>query len=532
MTRLYSAIIFTGLILLCSSEALAQVASSFTKLFRLEQYNEALSLIEPLNEKQLHPAKKSYLLGLCSSRLRKYEDAILHFSTAIKKGAKDLDLNYEYGQAFFANNNLAQAREEFKKSAAKNFNYIASVYYVAHISEILEDDVAAKHNYRLLIKYKKIDKRMLQVALFQYTKILLKMMKREEASLRDVEIKLAYLDINLINHIPRYIIPLLQKAMSIDPVSTLAPEIREFTKTLMDEFKLDPNVMKNGRKISEKKLYASISQSLKFDDNVELSEKSSMIYKTDAFAKYDFVANKRIIFSPEIRFSYLKHKDQITPEIYQYDSYSLAPAARVKLEHTYNGKPASLFMDLEYNTVYRDWKMSHNKEYYSKSTTFGLGEQVSFSNSDETYFNFRRTNYENETGFGNYKITSVSTDHYAFMREGSQLLIGTLDLSLFDYYESPALNYNIYTARMIYLIFDFVPTYTFQLILSGSLTDTKLQKEERGNEINLNPSFEITKAFSSQTRLSVNYNYLKNSSKQEEYKYQKQIIGTSLSYTF
>jgi hypothetical protein len=70
------------------------------------------------------------------------------------------------------------------------------------------------------------------------------------------------------------------------------------------------------------------------------------------------------------------------------------------------------------------------------------------------------------------------------------------------------------------------------MILSGSLTDTKLQKEERGSEINLNPSFEITKAFSNQTRLSVNYSYLTNSSKQEEYKYQKQVIGTSLSYTF
>jgi tetratricopeptide (TPR) repeat protein len=146
MTRLYSAIIFTVVILMCSSEAPAQVASSFTKLFRLEQYNEAFVLIEPLTEKQLHPAKKSYLLGLCSSRLRKYDEAILHFREALKKGAKDTDLNYEYGQALFANNNLAQAREEFKKSAAKNFNYIASIYYVAHISEILEDDVAAKHN--------------------------------------------------------------------------------------------------------------------------------------------------------------------------------------------------------------------------------------------------------------------------------------------------------------------------------------------------------------------------------------------------
>lgn len=532
MARLYFIFFCVITIKIFSNIVHAQDPTTFTKLFKNEEYSEAIAFMETYEEQKLPPGKKAYFLAISKSRLQRFDEAIVHFEEAQEKKCTNEDLNYEYGQALYAINNLAEARYEFLKSIGSNFNYIASTYYVAHISEILEDYVTAKYHYRRLIKYKKIDRKMLQIALFQYTKVLLKMMKREEASLRDVEIKLAYLDINLINHIPRYIIPLLQKALAIDQKSSISTEIAEFIQVLLDEYKIDPNVMANGRKISDRKIYASISQALRYDDNIELTKKSSMLYKTDVFAKYDLVAKKRIVFSPEIRMSYLKHIEQESAEVYQFDSFSFTPAGRIKLEHTYNSKPATISVDLEYNRSYRDWKKTRNKDYYSKNFTIGVGEQLSLSSSSETSFGLRRTNYENQLMFSNYKLTSASVDHYAFLRDGSQLLIGTLELSQFNFYETPSLNNNVYTLRFIHLMFEVIPTYTFQTIISFSVTDTKEQKKTRGNEINLNPSFEIIKAFTNQLRLSTNFSFTTNSSKQEDYKYQKKVFGTSLSYTF
>lgn len=70
------------------------------------------------------------------------------------------------------------------------------------------------------------------------------------------------------------------------------------------------------------------------------------------------------------------------------------------------------------------------------------------------------------------------------------------------------------------------------MIFAATLTDPKAQKALRGYELTINPSIDISKALTNKIRLAINYNFLQNSSKQVEYKYQKQVVGTELSYTF
>lgn len=359
------------------------------------------------------------------------------------------------------------------------------------------------------------------------------MMRKEEESFKRVEKNLIRLEINLVNYIPRYIFPLLRKALDADPVSPVSGEIEQFMRDLLEEFRLDPNTLINGRRISPYRLYANIAQRLKYDDNVGGgSQKASAINETEGFAKYDFVVKKKTIISPELRLTYTKHKDQHSPEVYLNDSFTISTALRNKFEHTYKAQPATFLLDLEYSSIYKDWQASHKTLYYSKSYTVGIGEQISLSRLGETYIKLRRTGYQDESGYANSRTLSLSADQYIFLKEGQHLLIASFDMSKLAYTENSALNTDSYLARFIYLVFEVVPSYTLQTIFSATLTDTKEQKSQRGYELNLNPSIDISKAFTDRIRLGINYNFIQNSSKQTEYRYRRQIIGTELSYTF
>ncbi|MFA6237727.1 MAG: hypothetical protein WC635_10405 [Bacteriovorax sp.] len=510
----------------------AQIPAEYTKLFEADQFQEAIEFLSKADEKLFEPGQKDFLLGKCYSRLRKYDEASIHFKNASKKNEINPELNYEHGQALYAANKLKQARYEFSKSAGKKFNYTPSVYYVAYISELLEDDVAAKASYRKLIKDGRTDKKFMQIALFQYAKILLRMMQKEEESSKTVERNLVRLDINLLNTIPRYIFPLLRKALDIDRTSEVGAEIEKFISNLLEEYKLDPNILVNGRRISPDKFYANIAQRLKYDNNVALTKNASALNETEAFLKYDFILDKKIVSTPELRLNYAKYKDQETPDVFENDSLTMSYALRNKFEHSYKDLPASFLADVEYTSLNKDWRMVHKREYFSKTLTFSIGEQVSFSNTGYTYFRMRHASYNDESEVANSKTLSFNADHYLFLKEGQHLVIATVDFSQVNYYEYQTLSYNTYLARIIYLVFEIFPSYTLQMIFSSTLTDPKEQKESRGYEFNLNPSIDISKAFTDRIRLSVNFNYSQTSSKDSAYRYHRRIVGTELSFTF
>lgn len=510
----------------------AEEVSQFTKLFKEEQYQEAIDSLGLIDEQALSAGKKFYLIGLGHSRLKKYELAIEYFKKAIKADDHSIDIHYEYGQALYANNNLRLALNEFLKSAKQNYNYTASMYYAAYTSELLEDFVMAKFYYKKLIKDKRTNEKFQQISLYQYSKILLKMMKKQEETLKYVKKNLLHLDINLENYIPRYIIPLLKKAININRTSEISIEIEHFMNALIEEFKLNPNIMANGRKISENRLYASLTQRLKLDDNVASTSKASAINETEGFIKHEFVFKKKMIITPELRFTYAKYKNQTDPDIYKNDSTTISTALRGKYEHVYRERPASFLLDLDYSSVNKDWEISHQRKKFSTTYSITTGEQIYLINSGETYFKTRYSSYEDKIKITNNRVLGISADQYFFLREGLHLMITSIDLAQLDYYEYKAISNNTYLMRFIYLIFEVLPSYTLQTIFSATITDTKEQKVMRGYELTLNPSIDISKAMTDQLRLSINYNFIQNSSKSSDYRYRKQIVGVELGYTF
>ncbi|MGZ3806911.1 MAG: tetratricopeptide repeat protein [Bacteriovorax sp.] len=498
----------------------------YRELYKNAQYDDALEALKSVDDKNVSLKDRAYLSALTFSKLQRYDEAIANFKIAIKNNNESPDLYYEFGQALYANNNLRAARDAFMKSASKKFNYTASLYYAAFISELLEEYPLAKYNYARLIKDSRTDKKILQVSLFHYSKILLSMMREQEKTLIQLEI-------NITKNIPKYIIPLLNKALEVDKNSDLASEINQLIQNLTQEFRLDPNVMENGRRISPSRHYGSLSLREKYDDNVSQSKKGSAYFEGEGYYKYDFVFNKKVISSPDIRLNFTKYKNQNESQVYLNDSTTITTDLKNRIEHKIANRPASFLIDLDLSRQYKDWRGVHHREYFYQNYGLSVGEQFTYFNSGETTVRVKKSNYkEINNSLNDSSTDGITLDQYFFLFQGQHLLITTLDTSFVNYLNNKMLNTNAYSFRLLYLMFEFVPSYTLQWGATAIYTDTLKQRNSRGNEITLNPSIELTKKISESLRMSINYNYTNNKSKSDSYAYEKQIVGTDLSYNF
>lgn len=521
----------TPLVLLLSLNLYAQSPSltEFNQFFKSGQYSKALAALEKNNSKDFVLGQKSYLEGLCYSKLQEYDKAIKSFETAIKEKNENADLQYEYGQALYAANELKAARKAFKESVAKKFNAPASMYYVAHISQILEEYPEAKDSYTELIKSKEADTKIKQIARFQLTETLLLIMREK---VKDKE--------NLEKSVEKYIVPMMKQAYNTDKGSQVANEIDQRLREIQKEFNLDPDLMANGRRVSSKRYSGYFSQKIKFDDNISLtneennvqqSKKESFIFESEGYAKYDFVVKKRFILSPEVRLNFVQHSDQDSAEVYQNDSFSINANLKNKYEHTMNGQPASFLFDIELGKTLKDWKQTHTREAYANTVNLGIGETFNYFNVGDTSFKLKRKDFTGENESISNHTTSISGDQ-TISFSNQHLLIALLEADFIDNYNNISSNTDTYLFRLDYLVPEIMPKYTLGLALATTITDTKEQKATRGTEHTLNPSVDLSKEINEKMKLSVNYDYTRNKSKLSDYDYKKHVFSTEFRYSF
>jgi len=514
-------------LMLMSSTVLANSQEEFYKNFKAGQYPKAL---ESLNNLKSAPnGTKSYLMGLTYSKMQEYDKAAASFETAIREKNNNSDIYYEYGQALYAANELKKAREAFKSSANNKFNRPASLYYVAHISQILEEQEMAKEYFLLAIKDKESDPKMKQISQFQLGETLLAIAREKSAQPED-----------LLRRVERYILPMMNSAYNLDKRSSLAAEINTRISEVMVEFNLDPNLLANGRRIDPKRYNGYVSQKIRHDDNISLvneennvqqTKKDSFIFETEAFGLYKFIVNKRFIISPEARLTFTQHSDRNEPEVYQNDSLVMNFALKNKYEHKIKDLPASFIFDIDYSRTNKDWQAQKKKEFYAKATTFTFGETFSYFNFGDTTFKVKRKNYVGASETISNHTTAISADQTIFLPI-QHLIVVMFEADFIDNFNNSSTNTNTFLLRLDYIIPEIRPTYTLGLALATTMTDTLDQKATRGTEVSLNPSIDLSKDLSDKSKISINYDFTKSSSDDLNYAYSKSVFTTEYRYSF
>lgn len=503
--------------------------NEFNQFTKNGQYSKALTALNNVDESALPNGQKFYLTAITNSKLQEFDNAIKNFELAIKANNNSADIYYEYGQALYAANELKASRKAFSQSVERKFNVPASMYYVAHISQILEEFITAKDSYTALLKNKEADTKMKQIARFQLAETLLSIMREKVKN-----------PIELEKGVDKYIIAMMQQSYNADKSSPLAQDIIARIREIQKEFGLDPDLLKNGRRVSPKRYSGYFSQKIKFDDNISLtneennvqaSKKESYIFETEVFSKRDFIFKKKFIVSPEVRINFSQHSDQDSPEVYQNDALAIYLNLKNRYEHTVKNQPAAFLLDFEFSNTMKDWNQKHKREAYAKSFNIGIGEAFSYFSFGDTSLKLKRKSYTGENEAISNTTYAISGDQTVSLAN-QNLLIALVELNLVDNFNNTSSNTNSLLARIDYLIPEIMPKYTLALALSTTVTDTLEQDAARGTEFTLNPSADLSKEINQKMKISINYDFTKSKSKQSDYSYSKNVFSTEFRYSF
>lgn len=501
--------------------------TQFNTYFKSGEYEEALVFLTKVNSTDFEAGQKSYLEGLTYSMLQDFDKSIKSFEKAISEHNQKPDLQYVYGQALYAANDLRAARKAFKLSASNNYKISVSNYYVAHISQILEEYLEAKKMFFEIIKSPETDTALSQISHFQLAETLLALAKNSNKE-------------NTTMFVSRSIIPLFKKAISLDKNAQIASDINQRLLEVQTEYGLDPDLLANGRRIPSKRYTGYLSQKINFDNNVTLTDasnnaqqttKSSLLFESEFYAKYDFVVKKKLIVSPEIRYNFIHYSNSQDPDVYENNSYFINANLKNKYEHIINNQPASFLFDFDFGKTFKDWQQTHKREAYTESMSVGIGESFNYFDAGDTTFRLKIKNYTGVNESISNHTFSFSGDQVIFLTN-QNLLIAFVEASLINNFNNPNTSFNTLMGRFDYIMPEIKPLYTIDLALATTLTDTLAQKDIRGTEITINPSIDLTKAITKEIKMSFNYAFTKNISKSNDYNYTKSIFTLGLNYSF
>jgi tetratricopeptide (TPR) repeat protein len=487
--------------------------------FKTGKYQQAVEVLESIRSTSSFEPTRNYLMALCFKNMQQFEKATLYFKLAIKSGNTSKDLFFEYGQTLFAQNDLEKAKRGFKRSY--------SLYYIAHISELLEDHSSTKRNYVKLIKDKSADKGLRQFAYFRLSELVYDLVKNK-----------FYVQ----NYIEKFVAPLLEKGIAVDKDSSAASEMRSRFDEILLKHNMHPLLMINGRMLSRKGLTLFATQQYKTDDNVTLqsdapavantaTNRSSWISNTEVFASKRFLSGKRFILTPEVRLNYVHYGERENIDVAQNDSYSLTPALRGSYEFSWNKKVASLLFEVEHDYTARDKNREGRRSFFGRSTTFSLGLQRGFFANGDTTIRLRQRNLSSFSDAISGTTTSLSADQL-WIRENGHIMIG---LFIMDIYR-PNSSFNAtdsFLFRGDYLIPRLFWGTDLNLSTSVTMLDTKEQSVTRGTERTLDFGIRLQKRISKKMRLAAFANKITNSSVDEEnFSYSKQTLGLELRYSW
>lgn len=499
-------------------------------LFAQGKYQSTVEELKSIEAKEGKSGSKQtlglihYWKGICYNRLQDFAESISSFDKSLQLEYAPVDIHYEYGQALFAAEKLADARIQFRESLKRKFKRGVSLYYIGYISKEMGE---RKKAFTFLKSIEKLDesesKEVKQAAEMQIGDIYLEQVEKRSDAFKSVEAT---------------VIPQYQKAMDIEPESSLAPVIQEKIVKLQRKYDLILFKLRNGRPTLSPPYFVRVAQEFGNDSNVTFSpadttisksKQASGYSKTDFIGRYTFYHKDFFSIAPEFRFNNTYYFNRV-PEIYRNDNYLMAPAIRTAYEHELWKKPASFLVDYDYNEARRDVQAKKKLEFSSRSHTFMIGERFNFFESGESIIRLRHRMLESYLSASDSKLTSIVFEQIKSMKVNTLLFYFSYDRMRVD---NDAFDTNAFTFRTDVIFARIRDWFTPSLGLALTSTDPINDRSNRGRELLFNPSGRISKTFKKNWRANLKADYQKNQSKDKEnFAYTKTIYAFELEYLF
>ncbi len=497
------------------------------KEYKQGAYQKSLDLLENVSGNTKIMQTKYYLQGLANNKLQAFDLALVSFSMAKKYGSKAKDLYFEYGQALYANSELLKARKSFELSHKEGYKKSSSLYYIAHISQLLEEHKKAKSYYLKVIKSEKQDLRLVQVARFQLSESLLAMAEKRK-------------DVRSI--VKKHVLPQLEKAKNYLPNTDLAKEIAVRKKEIQKRYHLDPNIMRNGRVLPEKRWALNVNHDITYDSNVAFAteaptavaatESESYVHNTFASMSYLFSPRGKYTITPKLDYIKVKHSDRTNSSIFTNDSYSIIGSLNTTFDHTIKGRQASFLLEAGYNYYARDVLGTQDVSFFSRTTHILIGEKFNFFDVGSTKITLRFQDLEGYLESINYKSKTLAVEQIGVTKKGHMWIFG-FQSGFFDNYNAVSNSTNQYTFNLNYYIPNLFYKTTFSAGLSVAFLDTKEQKATRGTEKTFSPTLSLSREVTKRITATISNTYTRNKSLDlNNFDYKKNVSTFGLSASF
>lgn len=512
---------------LTHAQDLTKQFSDILVKFKKGAYVQTIKDLQKFKRNTKYAPMAYYWTALCYNRLQEYDKSIPNFIGALKRKVKAKDLYYEYGQALYAALSYKKARKSFIKSAQANYKRPTSLYYVAFISQALEQyGVAAKY-YERINRLDNVDISILQASNFQLAEVLLIQAQKSPKP---------------VARIKEIVMPQFERAFDIDDDSVTSKDITRRMSEVKKKYGLGPERWVNGRIIPKKRYRAYIRQRAAHDDNVLLEaadsttrdlNTDSFLTTTTLFGRYQFIENARIGIAPELKMFYTKHYRNNPNTIIQNDTYSISPALRTVVQHKLFSKMANIIFDVEYNYTARDRLGNEDLIFFGSSLAFVIGESFRIFNFGDTQLRFK---YKNFTSFAeeNNAITRSLLFTQNVLFPFKHFLVLNANLDFLD--NANDLNStNTYTFIMNYIMSKFagIKWLSVNLGFTYTILDTRRQEPTRGTERTYSPSARLDIALTDNLQFTLDYKHAKKNSKDRAtYAYEQNVYGAELEFNF
>lgn len=476
-------------------------------------------------------ASVAFFEGAAQAKMQAFDKAAESFRKAIRLGSKEPSINYDYGQALFATQDLKGAELQFRKSIIRKFKPGASAYYIAYIRSVLDDKPGARDFYQRVSRLDRDPDKVKQSSLLQIAEL-----SFEEATEMKQDPKKKALRKKMLEGETQ---ALYRRARDYDPASPVADQARARLAEIEGQLEEMVERMRNGNPLPRQPWTLSLSQDFTYDTNVitqadqaliQVSNADALIWKTGFLAKYQFSIAKTFSVIPELGSTITYHSRRSTPSVYQNDNASISPALRTKYEHWSGGKPATLQLDLDSNLTLRDYQKAHQLPFYTRYYSSNLSERVKWFDTGNTTFKagIKFTEYYDPSK-NSYTPTISLTQLISI---GSRSLVNTLS---YDYQHArddfnDERNYRFRTSMSFSEVIE-------KIDITGAVStyvkDTMKQKGTRGNETNLAPNVALTRPFNKHLDGTLEYTWTKNFSLSKDlYQYTKGEVHFGMGYNF
>tara|TARA_R110002072_G_scaffold64203_2_gene159306 strand:+ start:150590 stop:152158 length:1569 start_codon:yes stop_codon:yes gene_type:complete len=495
----------------------------FYKFYNQGKYMLAIENLEGISATKEFEKDRNLWIALSYKNLQLFDKAIPYFKKAIKLGNRNESLFFEYGQCLYAINELDKAKKAFRLSYNTGYKKPYSLYYLANISDILNNPKSTKKNYLRILKDKNADPDIKQIAYFQVGELIYGLIQNK---------------FDILDYTQNYVLPLWKKGIDILPQSELAGEIEQRMDEVMYKFNIHPLQMVNGRRLGKKGYNVKGSIVFENDDNVTLandqstttaSDNSSAIIKTNLDMDYRFVYKQRFISTPELKLSYVDYQNDENASVYTNNSYSISTGIANSWEHTLFKKRSSFLLDIDWNYTARDKNQERERNFYSRAKSLTIGEKTRIFKRGATTFKLKFKEITNFSSSQNTDVTTFQMDQL-WITDSSNVLIG---LFVFDdsKSENTTLNNKSYLFRLDYLLPNLFWVGDLGLNTTLNLIDN-YNDSSRDIDQTIILGMRYDKRFSNNIKGSLYYDRTTASSDSVSYDYTKNVMGIELKLSY